>query len=322
MTVCNILLVGMNKGGVGKSHVCLNLGTLFASGLANKGKSKKPKKVLLVDLDPQANLSDQVINIARNIKDDFEQDIGDVRVMLEENNFAMSYELITQAVTDEEEFEILDRQLFRPSQDLELYCLIGKGKDATAYHEAKNDSPIEVAARMRNRLDALIEKEGFDLVIIDSPPGETQVEMLASMHVCSDLLIPANWNDGSSSGLQTMAEIVKAVREERLLNGDDLNIAGILMNLAPQSKEQRDFSAHIEKRFPIFASRVLSTALYRYQPWEKCSNGGILPWEPSKLMAKPLRTSITSSLRHVAFELQENMSAGYEYADIDDSKVG
>ena len=61
-----------NKGGVGKTTSCLNIGVAL---------SKANKKVLLVDIDPQGNLSDAFININQvqhTIKDLLEGTITDI----------------------------------------------------------------------------------------------------------------------------------------------------------------------------------------------------------------------------------------------------
>ena len=65
-----------NKGGVGKTTSCLNIGV--ALSMANK-------KVLLVDIDPQGNLSDAFINIKQvqyTIKDLLEGNISDISQVL------------------------------------------------------------------------------------------------------------------------------------------------------------------------------------------------------------------------------------------------
>ena len=68
-----------NKGGVGKTTSCLNIGVAL---------SRLNRKVLLVDIDPQGNLSDAFININQiqyTIKDLLEGNISDINLVIKRN---------------------------------------------------------------------------------------------------------------------------------------------------------------------------------------------------------------------------------------------
>lgn len=60
-----VISLYFQKGGVGKTTACLNLGATLA---------KKGKKVLLIDADPQCNLTTQVVKAAELEEEDLEED--------------------------------------------------------------------------------------------------------------------------------------------------------------------------------------------------------------------------------------------------------
>lgn len=317
----NYLAVAINKGGTGKSHTTFNLAATWGAGLAPVGSKRKPK-ILVVDLDPQANSSNLFINSAREIEDDPFTGLRDMREKIEENGFMMAYDLIRKT-DDPNDLTFLDQPIFKPNPGMmDVSVLVAKGTDATVYHQVALESPMEVAERLSFRLDALAYEHKFDLVIIDTPPGETNKEMLATLHVATDLIIPATLDAHGKEGLATMRDILEAIQEVRVEAGDKLKLAGIVLNLlSPQSSSDRDFMGYIDSQFPSFSSFILKTGLSYFKTWKVQSSHGLPSWYASKHLKPASRKVITESMKSLAKEINSRLSEGVVFEDETEQEV-
>lgn len=218
-----VLVVANNKGGVGKSLISQLISTYIAF--------KKNKKVLVLDFDPQGNMSYRFLRDTR-IRDmssykpplhpdynpnDAEDDGWDGRSsaldMWTENP-------VVPYPTDLENLDIL------PSD-------AGLIKDIEAFEygdslEAIVQRPYDFFA-MKEFVDC-----GYDLVIIDTPPAKgplTQSAIRAATHV----LIPLELSNKSLQGLAGMVDLVNRQNVYRPAN-NQAKIIGLLKNKVDYNK--------------------------------------------------------------------------------------
>lgn len=158
-----IFAAAVIKGGTGKTTTCAALAQAAAAD---------NKKVLAVDLDPQASFT-TAIN-------------GDP-------NRAGSYALLTGADAGE--------SLQKTAQG--IYCIAG-GSDLAAIHTKPGSGK-----RLREALEPI--KDSFDFVFIDTPPtmGELQNNALQA---ATDLIIPLEADPDSLQGLYQIADIARHIQ--------------------------------------------------------------------------------------------------------------
>ncbi len=218
--VATVIAVANQKGGVGKTTTTANLG----AALAMRGR-----RVLLVDLDPQGNLTSS---------------FG-----LEKN--------VTQTVAD----SLLDRRIPLP------VVSVPNGSDHGAYAGARPMSVVPAAvalasaeAQLMNKLgrelrlrDQLTLLDGsFDFILIDTPPA-LGVLTINALVAASKVIIPTEARFFSLQGLQMLEESI----EEILYLNPRLEVLGVLLSKFDRRlKEERQVADYLRQRW---GTRVFHT---------------------------------------------------------------
>lgn len=219
MGLSRVVVVGQGKGGVGKTSLTANLAGLAAAG---------NHRVLAVDLDQQANLG---------------RDLG-------------------YAATDGEQL----LEALEGKAELPLLRKIRPGLDVVPGGAAVGDAPGRAllrAARAGGDLADGLHKalapltSDYDLVLIDTPPGERAL-VEAALAVSSYLLIPTRADDASIDGLELLAQRFLTARTRN----PDLRLLGVvLFAVNARSKRLTDATrATINELLggvaPVFDSRI------------------------------------------------------------------
>jgi chromosome partitioning protein len=199
--MCKIISITSHKGGVAKTTSSVNLAAALA---------KLSLRILLVDLDPQANLSQSF-------------------------NMENETETISEVFSHK-----LDRLPIKGvSKNLDL---VPASLDLSAV-EAGLYSNINSYFLLKGHLEKV--KSSYDYIIIDTPPSLgifTQNALIASTGV----IIPVLPDFLSLKGLDTIKNLIGDVREK--LN-EKISILGLLITKTNNTKISRDISQSLRDSF-------------------------------------------------------------------------
>jgi chromosome partitioning protein len=230
------------KGGVAKTTTTLNLGVAFAEhGL----------RVLLVDLDPQGNLTmSQGLN-----PDAIERSMFDVLV----------HRLSIQEVIHHAEVDLAVSSIDLAGAELSLSSMIGRER-------ALDKALVEV-------------KDGYDYVLIDTPPSLGLLTINALV-ASSGVIVPVQCEYLSLRGLVQLENTLSMIREN--LN-PRVEIEGILPTMYDsRTLHSREAVEILQENFGdlVFGTKIRKTVRYAEAPVKGSS---VLKYDPSGSAAEAYR---------------------------------
>jgi chromosome partitioning protein len=230
------------KGGVAKTTTTLNLGVAFAEhGL----------RVLLVDLDPQGNLTmSQGLN-----PDAIERSMFDVLV----------HRLPIQEVIHHTEVDLAVSSIDLAGAELSLSSMIGR--------ERELDYALVVV------------KDGYDYVLIDTPPSLGLLTINALV-ASSGVIVPVQCEYLSLRGLVQLENTLSMIREN--LN-PRVEIEGILPTMYDsRTLHSREAVEILQENFGdlVFGTKIRKTVRYAEAPVKGTS---VLKYDPSGSAAEAYR---------------------------------
>ncbi len=210
-----------NKGGVGKTRI--------AAMFAEYSAKILNKKALLIDFDPQCNLSMLYLNMETDpaapegyippIHPDFSSEDNnrdwDGRSTIADLFYP---ELSSHGILPYPTY--IDNLEISPAHSSKL-------------EDAKRVLKSEVKTRVHERLEQFLSldevQESYDLVVIDTAPSKCPLT-LSAIHAATDLVIPSIMEDKPIQGIQGMMQRWMQERLQRPKN-KPINLRGIIANL-------------------------------------------------------------------------------------------
>jgi chromosome partitioning protein len=184
-----IVAVVNQKGGVGKTTTAIHL----ASGAAEAGR-----RVLLVDLDPQANATSGLGLESVPGRSLYPVLLGQARAV----------------------------EMLQPARQANLQVLISELDLAGAEIElASLENPL---LRVREALTPLKQDPAFDLVVLDCPPS-VGLLMTSALVAAEKILVPVQCEYFALEGVGKILNLIEKIREGGL--NPDLSILGILLTM-------------------------------------------------------------------------------------------
>jgi len=220
--LARVVLVANRKGGVCKSSLCRSVAAVLVSG-------ERPYKVAVVDGDPQGNVS--------------EIDFG------LETDRGRSLAMAMQYGTDLTPVHV---------RGVDVVCG-GPELQGALGAAGVPGSEVSLEANLRGALGRLCQQRGYDLVLIDSGPGDTRL-LDAYMWAARWLVVPTNSDEASFAGVDKMG----ARYAEAVQRGAGIEFLGAVLTKVDHQATARNRAIRQELAEALGSAGEAFEAMIRY----------------------------------------------------------